>query len=287
MEQALVFGANSRIDAISAINDDKFDLEDFKNRWQSARLNVLKKNAPLKLIVQQSIELMNEKSLLVIALQLNSPDRDQILKQIFDVSRKFAISASRYFGLTWELSDFSEVLPKLGIPCFSVPFEPYKRAYISKRKGCEDFAQLQSFGCDYWRESLDGLVMGLGETERLARHASVGYGGDECVDVLFTEEVVLPRIISDKPQYKFGPITDLIEKELIPVQAYFKKMNIQLNWEGISEGVLYFKMDSTSGPVCGAGGRFMHQDLEKKINKILPQLKVKDASPLAVYGEKA
>ena len=87
--------------------------------------------------------------------------------------------------------------------------------------------------------------MGAGDTERLARHRSLGHGDHECVDVLFTENYSVPRIVSREQSSnppslkKYGPVPSELTQELEEISKRFEKMKVCLHIDGYSEGSLY------------------------------------------------
>lgn len=264
--------------AVSVVKDSRFDLEDFLARWKKARISALRTLGG---------DALEEEVLLA---QLKDHNREELLRRVFDFSRKFGLSAAKHLGLTFEVTDLAEILRKSGMNCIGGAWVPHNAAYVLKRPGCASFKILGSLGCDYWREALDGLVMGVGENERLARHRSLGHGDSECVDILFFEEFTIPRVLSAEscapvlPKQKYGPIeTDVLDK-FQPVFARFKQMKIQLVLEGISEGTLYYRLDPEKGVLCGAGGKLMHETFLRDTKKLFPDLDALDAAPLAVYG---
>lgn len=275
--------------SVKIINHPQFDIKDFSHRWEKARISALK--AALKnWALDNSIELqsLNESQLLSLVIPEN---RESILRAVFDSSRKFGMNASRFFKMSFEILDLAEVLQELSIPCFQGKWRNHNAAYVLERKGCEMLASFGALGCDYWRESLDGLVVGVGEDERLARHRSQGHGDTECVDVLFTENYTPPRVIgaetaaSPKPKSsKYGPVPTALVSALDPIRQRFQQMKIQLALEGVSEGTLYYRLDADEGVLCGAGGKLLHDSLIREVATHFPELLVQDCSPLAVYG---
>lgn len=222
--------------------------------------------------------------------RLQGDARDQVLRRVFDQSRKFGLNASKFLGLTFEASDLGEILGKSDISCLGGIWKSHNAAFVYTRPGCASFKNLGRLGCDYWREALDGLVMGVGENERIARHRSLGHGDAECVDIIFTETFTLPRVVrsgssSDiRTELKYGEIPGEILEKLEPVVHRFKKMKIELVLAGISEGTLYYRLDPEKGVLCGAGGKLMHDTFLRDTKKLFPDLLVSDVSPLAVYG---
>lgn len=279
---------------MNIVENPKFELQEFSERWYRARMaglgNVLADYSEGEPFVQ------NKENDLLRLISQNPERRELALKNVFDYSRRFAISASRHMGISFEIADFAKVLPFMGISCFSTLWRNHNQAQVLERKGCHTFSDLGlgSFGCDYWREALDGLVMGLGENERLSRHRSQGHGDADCLDVLYAEEAQLPKIVSLESPYdelrnnpKFGLVPSEMLANLEKVIKRFAGMKANLMLEGLSEGTLYYRLEGEESVLCGAGANIMHDLLKRDLEKLYPGLLAKDVSPQAVYGTAA
>lgn len=255
------------------IEHPNFDLIAFRDRWKASRL------ASLRSVIQDDIPALDFDEAALLGL-IADDDRDKLLRLIFDNSRKFGASAVRYFGFSWEISDLQDILSQTHIPCLNGAWSDGVHAKVLTRSGCAEQMQTGSFYCDYWREAFDGLIMGVGETERYARHASVGHGDKECVDVFFDDAVKV-----DGMPTKWGEVPPLIAEALLPLQNRLKTLKINLFLHGISEGVLYYLMEKEMGVLCGNSARLYNEMLAKEVGTRFPGLGLQDASPLAVYGE--
>ena len=283
---------DSHSSSIRIIQHPEFNILEFRNRWKKSRISAL--NSTLVGSKSSFSKIQNEQDEqdeMFLLKRITNENREAALKNVFDHSRRLGLSVAKFFGVTWEMSDFSEVLPQLDLPCFATPWKKHNEAQVLERNGCASLIQSGSLGCDYWREALDGLVMGVGENERLARHRSQGHGDSNCVDILFTENYVFPKIVSAhtqntpvKTNVKFGPLPDEILEKLIPVQKRFAGMKVCLTLDGFSEGTLYYQLHTDEGVLCGAGGKLMHDSFLREFSKHFPSLATKDVSPLAVYG---
>jgi hypothetical protein len=256
----------------SLLQEPAFDLSDFLSRWQRARLSALRS------VLDENLTTLNavEEELLKLVPQ---EKRDALLKQVFDHSRALGLGVVRYLGLLWERDDIYRVLAASGSPCISGSWQVTEQAHVLRRSGCRTVGELGSFFCDYWREAVDGLVMGVGENERYVRHESLGHGDAGCVDVLFVDgQEQLGTWV------KRGSVPNEIQSGLRPICDRMAESKVKVSIEGYSEGVLYYKIESPNDPVCGTGGRLVHESFRREVTRLFPQIGLQDASPLAVYG---
>jgi len=273
----------------TSVDGRQFDLQEFAERWRRARLSALGEPASVGLDPGQELRAI------LAAGERTAGDvaaRDAVLKAVFDASRKLGLSLSRFFRIQWESADFGELLPWSGVPCFQFDWvsrssgENPGGAHVATRPGCEAGRAAGAIACDFWREALDGLVMGLGDEARFARHRSVGHGDAECLDIVFEERssgVRAPRGARDGAT-RFGTVDPEVHAALAGAIEKFRAMKVKLRLEGVSEGVLYYQLDADEGVLCGAGGALLHQSLEREAARAVPHLKLKDTAPIAVYG---
>ncbi len=199
------------------------------------------------------------------------------LRRVFDFSRKLGLSLSKYLGVTFELNDLKEILPKLGTVCFDGEWQAHGASYVLKRSGCRLLQEQGSSACDYWREALDGLVMGLCEDERFARHESCGHGDASCVDVLFL----------DRESVRLGPIGSAQWPKLRVIQECFQAVDMNLNFKGKLESTVYYELNSKTSNLkksCSDSNADAHRELSEIFSAFFPTLKLQDVSPLAVIG---
>lgn len=267
----------------SVLMHSRFDLKEFQGKWKKARLSAL-----MEVLGDKSDGISDEEILLK---KVDTDTKEKVLRKVFDNSRRLGLSVSKFLGLSWEATDLADLLPHVHIPCFSYTWKKHNSAFVLERAGCDFYSKMGSLGCDYWREALDGLVMGVGENERYARHRSIGHGDFECLDVLFTEEFRPPRVVgaTDLAErkiigQKFGLIPVPMYESLKPIARHFKSMKITLILEGLSEGILYYRLDAEEGVLCGAGGKLMHDTFSREMAKLHPNTAICDVEPLAVYG---
>lgn len=266
----------------------RFDVPEFNRRWSDARLTALRVEGTGSASIEpETPSPLGESDLLSRFLARGATAgpsdaevaKDSLLRRVFDNSRKLALSLSKRLGVTFEPADFQSLLSGSPIPCFRGVWSPRNNARILGRSGCGFCVEAGAFACDYWREALDGLVMGLGETERLARHASVRHGDSECIDVLFTEARE-----GQAGSLAWGPLPEHMALDLFEMAAYFQRQKgIPIELKGFREGVLYFAFGASTDPLCGTAGLLSHY-FHELIRGKFPGLSLKDVTPQAVLG---
>jgi len=259
------------------LSDGKdIDINDFHSRWTKARVSAIYKanNLELEKNPKSEEELVGQ-----FFSDVNPEKKDVLLKNIFDHSRALAASFSKFLGLTFEIEDFQKLLENSDIPCVQGKWESRETSKTLSRSGCDFCPKAGASACDYWREALDGLVMGLGEKERLARHESVRHGDQKCIDVIFFE------IDSRKKESQaFGPLPEHMSQKISEICLDFEnKMKTSVEVKGLSEGILYFEFKASTDNLCG-GTNLLTYTFQRKIQKVYPGIALKEISPRAVLG---
>lgn len=270
----------------------RFNVDDFHQRWTRARISSLhqaskdvtqsdlsdSQTANVSLLESDLVDEYFFKSSEVSSTE-KIKSKDTLLRKIFDNSRLLGMSLSKHLGISFEVQDFQNLLEKSTIPCVQGQWESRESARVLKRSGCNFCTKSGADACDYWREALDGLVMGLGEKERLARHASLRHGDHACIDVFYSETVG-PR----DNLMAWGPIPEHMTESLTKICDEFKsKMKTSIDLKGLSEGVLYFEFKSSTDNHCG-GTYLLTSALQSKLLKVYPGLLVQEITPRAVLG---
>lgn len=253
------------------------DLKDLANRWQKARLsaveNVLQCDQGQDLVPSTSLALQEEELL----QQVTSEKQEEVLRLVFLNSRKLAQSFSRHHDLVFEIHDFQALVQQADIPCYQGSWQSRDKALVLTRGACSYAAAAKDFACTYWREALDGLVMGLGEEERSARHGCARIDGGACVDVLFTDANPAPG----KSEH-FGVIPAMLQDDLNEIKVQFlTSMKTEVEFVGYSAGTLFFHFPK--GTSCGSGSIYKSA-LLSKIQTNHPYIQLQDISPRAVLG---
>ncbi len=216
---------------------------------------------------------LDHDALMVLALD-RAPD--ETLRGVFDVSRRLGAGFRAYHRLDLPLADLCDILPRLGPACTTRPWTVLsgEAARRGERAPCES-GSLHSHACAFWREGLDGLVLGLTSAIHIARHASRGAGDARCVDVLH----VHPQSPS-----RFGPIPAEVLAELDRIRRTARALDpsLAVDFLGISEGVLYYRSERAGEP-----GDQLTTSIEPAVRRRFPQLALRDVSPRPVLAAAA
>ncbi|MBZ0234799.1 MAG: hypothetical protein K8M05_20890 [Deltaproteobacteria bacterium] len=216
---------------------------------------------------------LDHDALVALALE-RAPD--DVLRKVFDVSRRLGASFRAYHHLDLPLNDLCDVLPRLGVPCAARSWTRVtgEAACRGERAGCRD-AALHPRACAFWREAIDGLVLGMTSAVLFARHASRGAGDASCVDVLH----VHPQSPS-----RFGPIPAHVRDELERIGRTARALDpsLAVTFLGISEGVLYYRAERDA-----AGDQHASTAIEPAVRRRFPRLALREISPRPVLAEAA
>jgi hypothetical protein len=245
-----------------------FDFTDVALRWHHAR------RAALRAVVVEADGTESEDELLSRALARNADDAN---RKVFDNSLRLGLGFTRFFEKEFSLGELPSVLEELGVPCLAGAWNPVEDepAITLERAGCPAGA-LGRATCDWWREAIDGFVLGITGGIRHARHASIGHGDGRCVDVLY----VLPE-----SQLRFGAIPSELHEGLERVRRMAKSFDSSVDVEflGISEGTLLYQLKRSG---CG-GDLSMSSVVERDLRRRYPQLGLREISPRSVLADGA
>jgi hypothetical protein len=252
------------------------DAEDFHRRWRNARLSALHAAEPEMAIPpsQPGESPCDHEERL-----LESHFSERLLRGIFENSRKLALSLSRHLGVTYELHDFQSLLAGSDIPCFQGGWRAQEKSLVLERPGCAFSAGSGHLACDYWREALDGLVTGLGDRERLARHACVRHGDASCLDVLFADVGG-----TGNGSTAWGPLPEHMALDLFEASEQFRhRTGITVELKGMNEGVLHYAFQDPTDTRCGSA-KSSAELFQELVRERFPGISMKDTTPQAVLG---
>ncbi len=218
---------------------------------------------------------LSEKDLLLKVSSLPENEKDLILRNIFDNCRKYGLGLVSGRN-TFKLTEIINELNLSGIDCFSGIWEEYhsKSAYRLTRSGCSYLCLNQGFACLIFREALDGLIMGCGDSERIARHKSIMYGSnDKCVDIIYESDFV---------DYRWGdvPLDIVIQTE--PIIKKFSNKDIDLVLKGFSERTLFYQIKDKNESLKYFRHKFIIESIKKNITQKIPGIELVEISPRAV-----
>ncbi|MBI2392334.1 MAG: hypothetical protein HYV09_22295 [Deltaproteobacteria bacterium] len=241
------------------------EISDLAARFRHAR------RAALRAVLADANEAESEETLLARALA--EADSPKIERRVFENCLALGEGFARFYGATLSLADLPGVLPELDSPCldgvFAVPgADP---ALTLLREGCS--SPHNGRVCSYWREAIQGLVLGVTGGVITARHESRGGGNERCVDV-FHVDPLSPR--------RFGPIPDDARDALAAVHRLARAFDssIDLDFLGINESVLHYRVRRRDL----AGDFSVSALVERSVRRLLPHLSVREVTDRAVLA---
>lgn len=241
-------------------------LIDLAARWRRAR------RAALQASVAPGSTDETEQDLLVRAFQ---EDRGGVLKRVFDNSLRLGVSFARYHGSEIPLGELPAVLPRLGAPCLSGRYRPCEEepAFFLEQGGC-GIEALGPAACDWWREAIEGLVLGITGGIFYTRHASAGHGGGVCVGVLY---------MHPESPLRFGPIPEVMRDATAGVTRTVRAFHSSLEVEflGMSEGILFYRIRRRG---CGDTPLHAQSLVERGIHRHFPGVELREVTERSVLG---
>lgn len=238
-------------------------LADLADRWRRARESALRAFAPADTPPQ---------ALLATALARAPADAE---RRVFENSLRLGRGFSRTFRVELTLRDLREVLTSLGLPCLHGAVHEADGALFVERRGCVD----ESYGpaaCDFLREAIAGLTLGITGGIRHARHESRGHGGASCIDFFH---------VDPESALRFGPIPPDARDALASVSRLARMFDSasEVTFLGVAEGVLSYRVDKRSGPSDVSVRALVEREVKRK----LPALSLLEVSPRSVMAEGA
>ncbi len=266
--------------SVSLAEDKRFSRDEFLKRWAAARRSAL-----IRVLAERDHESVDPEISASFSEdklweQLHATDQDAALKQVFLHSRKLGQSAVQHYQLQWELSDLHQVLKGSYIPCTMGQWKKNEQAWVATQTYCSAPRIYGNFICNYWREAIDGLIMGVGENERIARHSSMGHGDEICLDVYFEDAPT-----KEPGGLRWGAIPDNMVSPLEDIKEWLSSQGVTLHWHGYAENTIFYSMSLPDKPICGSTAAIWHNRLYKKVHTEFPDVRMQDAAPLAVYAE--
>jgi hypothetical protein len=237
---------------------------DLASRWRRAR------HAALCAVVPDVDEVETEEDHLFRALERAPED---VLRLVFEHSQRLGEGFRRFYKLDLPITELAGFLPLLGVPCLAREWTRVadEHAYIAEHAGCAAPSQ-HAHACDYWREAIEGLVLGMTGAVRHGRHASRGHGDPSCIDLLY---------IHPQSPLRFGPIPVELQAGLESIRRVAQAFDgsTKIRFLGLSEGVLHYQTQT-----LGEGGGVRVSTLvERGVARRFPGLATRDVTARPVF----
>lgn len=234
-------------------------LVDLADRWRRARDAALRPFAPAEI---------DAAALPATALE-RAPDEAQ--RRVFDNSLRLGRGFARTYRAELTLQQLRDALPHLGVPCLHGEVREIDGGFYLERSSCA-LGALGAAGCDFMREAIHGLVLGITGELRHARHESRGHGGERCVDLFHADSESAPR---------FGPIPEATREVLEGVTRVARMFDSasEITFLGVAENVLTYRIDRRAGP----GDVSVRALVERTVRRRLPTLSLQELSPRPVF----
>ncbi len=252
-------------------------IPELTKRWQRAR------EAAHSQVFASSLQ---ESDFLSKLPQIEGEKFEEFLKLVFLNSRNLGRSYQKANSIVWEKDDFTKFAGHLGSPCLTGTWVKKDSAHVLSRKGCGEGLKFGRRYCQYWREAIDGLVLGISDEVGFVRNSSISVEDGDCTDVFFDDESSPTGAIWSNAN-KWGALPESLKEDLVNIEQKFIEMKIDLKFLGLSEKNLLYKLEPEENLTCGSAGTIYRSHLEKIVKEKFPLLTLKDASPVAVYGERA
>lgn len=249
------------IDPSSALAPSAEALADLAGRWSRARCSALR-----AVVAGRD---GSEDDLLPIAL---ATDAAQVHHRVFDNSLRLGGGFARLHGVL-AFADMPRALGAMRVPCLDGAWRCFdgEEALALARPGCP-LGTSGAAACDYWREAIGGLVLGMTGGARHARHESLGRRGERCVDYFY---------VDPESPLRFGPLPESLGAELERVRRTARAFDgaTTVRFLGVSEGVLLYRIDR-----AGCGGQLdVRAIVERAVKCRFPDLELREISPRSVF----
>lgn len=258
-------------------NESRIQLQDFAKRWHRGRLTSIASSL--------GREIPSDASEVDLIFELSKKDSDvqkAALRAVYHTGGLLASSMTLFYRRDWSMKDVAALAAFSGSPCFGrswdlTPQESDKEAIGMglKRSACAEGVS-NHFHCEYWKEALDGLITGLSDQLFLSRHSSAKSKHESCIDWLYPSRM---------SPLKYGPLAEDLKLLVNEISLRLEKSKIVLRVWGLSEGILYYQMESAIIGFCGPGKRLFEEDFKKAVLGKFPNTKFFDVTPRAVIGE--
>jgi hypothetical protein len=234
-------------------------LADLEARWRRAR------RAALRCVVREADGSEPEDALLREAI---GRDAVTACARVFDNSLRLGHGFTRFHAKELALGELPGVLSQLRVACLQGTWRAAEGepAMVLEREACVYVAE-GAGACSYWRDAIEGLVLGITGGVRCARHESRGHGGARCVDVVY---------VRPESPLRFGPIADeqraALEGARRRVRAFDSSVDVVFH--GALEGVIHYEVKANG---CG-GNLAVASMVARELARRLPGVAFQDTA---------
>jgi len=189
---------------------------------------------------------------------------------IFDACRKLGLESSAQQAAYASPAELASELSQTDLPCIGGPWSQLAaQVWELRRSPCQT---LSAAYCALWREALDGLVMGVGDSLRYARHSHFSEG--QCVDLLYD--------LSAGDQ-RWGEVPAALIQKLQPLQDKLQRSQAQLKLLGYAEQTLFCLLEDRHQAFASQRYGFLLQSIQRFAQAQLFPVRLQEVSPQAVW----
>lgn len=194
------------------------------------------------------------------------------LKQAFDQGRISGMQLKAEHQKPLTPSELAKVLKESGLPCIGGSWQEIEAGIWELRRiPCQrDNIHL----CHVWRESVDGLVMGAGESARYSRYRNFEDPGSECVDVLYPES---------ESQWRWDQFPEAHLNLLETLKTQLSEHLAEFVFLGYAESKIYYRLIDHHPNLSGHRQGFLTHSLQTMLSKENSKLELCEMSPRAVW----
>ncbi|MFN8671584.1 MAG: hypothetical protein U0457_05780 [Candidatus Sericytochromatia bacterium] len=205
--------------------------------------------------------------------EISTENLETLLRKIFDESRFLGLKQRKNNILN--LEEIISFISSLEIDCFNREIQQ-KDNYLSLEKKDCFYKNQNSYICTYWKEALDGLIMGLGDQERYSRYRSIKYGKNKtCIDAFYYE---------NNRELQYGEVPEKIINFIIRKNKKYSENNLQIKPLGLNENTFFYNIKDSS-EISPFRKKFIIEAFEKTFRKNFPDFIPFENSPKAVIEE--
>lgn len=202
-------------------------------------------------------------------VSLAAADLEAVLRRAFDNGLALGRSFCRHYAVVLEQHDLAWLLPRLGDCASGRELLHCGGTSWLQRMPCTSVSAAR---CAFYREALDGLVLGLSDGEIFFRRHRAGATDSTCLDVCFAAA-------TGSDAEKYGPIPVDMADALAQVAAGLKRLpGIGVRFVGLSEGVLSFVVEVADSELAADAA------VERAVKRRFASLTTRNLAPRGVLG---